>query len=323
MKYWSLAHQDQIEKAIQTAKNGNPNPYAVFDADNTIWKYDLIESLLAWMSVRGLIKLDGLDASLLPFPVREDETPLSYYDYLCEINISVGYLWAAQIFSGYQLRELKDQVDAMLENSGVIQAPMPNGQTKAVFIARIFPAQKELISYLQQNDVAVWVVSASLEEVVRMVASDPRYGLNIPPERVIGVNLALEKPNGEVEVGALEREAGKRGLDYYFSKERMTWRLGTYPFAPLTWYAGKVAAIQEWIDPAQRPILVAGDSPNDFYMQFYAAADQDAVRLRVCRKDSHTQKLKEEKERRHNSNVNPDPEKGWIVVESAALGLGE
>ena len=53
---------------------------------------------------------------------------------------------------------------------------------------------KELIAYLRANNVDVWIVSASLEEVVRMVASDPEYGLSIPPERVIGVNLMLKKP---------------------------------------------------------------------------------------------------------------------------------
>ena len=52
-------------------------------------------------------------------------------------------------------------------------------------------------------------------------------------------------------------------------------------YAPATWYAGKVAAIKEWIHPSQRPILVAGDSPNDFYMQFYANVEEGGVRLRI------------------------------------------
>ena len=103
----------------------------------------------------------------------------------------------------------------------------------------------------------------------------------------------------------------------------MQWKLGTYPFAPLTWYAGKVAAILEWIDPSERPILVAGDSPNDFYMQFYAAAENDAIRLRIHRKDRHKRVLAIEKMKREKGNANPDPEKGWIEVTADELGLGD
>jgi phosphorylcholine phosphatase len=157
--------------------------------------------------------------------------------------------------------------------------------------------------------------------VVRMVVSDPRYGLNIPPERVIGVNLMLSKPDGTVTVGAFERLDGRTGLDYYFSTQRMQWTLGTYPFAPMTWYGGKVAAISEWIDPAQRPILVGGDSPNDFYMQFYSAVDDAGLRLRIHRTEEHKNKLEENKLLRQNGNVNQDPQKGWIEVSAKDLGL--
>ena len=143
---------------------------------------------------------------------------------------------------------------------------MPDGSPKAIPIPQIFPAQQELIATLQARGVEVWIVSASLEELVRMVISDPKYGVNLPPERVIGVNLMLQKPDKTVTVGAIERREGRCGNDHYLSESRMSWTLTSYPFAPLTWYGGKVSAILEWIDESQRPILVAGDSPNDFYM---------------------------------------------------------
>jgi len=162
-------------------------------------------------------------------------------------------------------------------------------------------------------------VSASPEEIVRFVISDPEYGIGLPPEQVIGVNLMFRHPDGSVNVGALERQAGKTGLDYYFSEERLKSTLGTVPFAPLTWYGGKVAAIREWITPVQRPVLVAGDSPNDFYMQFFSSA----IKLRIHRKDSHKQRLREEQEQRMGGNADANPQKGWIEVTAAQLGVDD
>ena len=78
-------------------------------------------------------------------------------------------------------------------------------------------------------------------------------------------------------------------------------------YAPATWYAGKVAAIKEWIHPSQRPILVAGDSPNDFYMQFYANVEEGGVRVRIHRKDAHKEELELDIAARKGGENNADP----------------
>ena len=70
MKYWSEKHQELIYKAIHTSKSRHTRSYAVFDADNTIWKHDVTEGLLAWMNVHGLLSIHNLDDSILPFPLR-------------------------------------------------------------------------------------------------------------------------------------------------------------------------------------------------------------------------------------------------------------
>ena len=326
IEQWTPERSEQIQRAVSVALQNSPSnkPFAVFDADNTIWKYDIEEGLLAYMSAKGLISLnDDLPDHLRPIPVQPDETPFSYYERLCEIDHSLGYLWAAQIFSGHTLGALRGHVADLMALKGTVDAPMPNGESKAVPVPKLFPAQIELIHWLQAQGVDVWVVSASLEEVVRMVVSDPAYGLALPPEKVIGVNLMLESPSGDSTVGAIERGEGRVGTDYYFSKERMSWTLGDYPFAPMTWYAGKVAAIKEWIDPSQRPILVAGDSPNDFYMQFYSDVEHEGVRLRIHRKDSHKQKLTAEQKRRATGTADDAPTKGWIEVTAAELGVAD
>ena len=46
---------------------------------------------------------------------------------------------------------------------------------------------------LREHNIEPWIVSASAEEIVRMVASDPKYGLHIKPENVIGVMLLSMK----------------------------------------------------------------------------------------------------------------------------------
>ena len=81
-----------------------------------------------------------------------------------------------------------------------------------------------------------------------------------------------------------------------------------------------LAAIQEWIDPTQRPILVAGDSPNDFYMQFYCDVESGGVRLRIHRKDSHKERLHQEISRRQNGTANENPALGWLEVTATDLG---
>ena len=168
---------------------------------------------------------------------------------------------------------------------------------------------------MRKNNIEPWVVSASAEEIVRMIVSDPKYGLHIKPEHVIGVNLLLSYETGQVISSAEERKAGHIGK-FYFSKERMQAILTHHFYAPATWYAGKVAAIKEWIHPSQRPLLVAGDSPNDFYMQFYANVEGGGLRLRIHRKNSHKNLLEQEimLRKQGENNADPLPQEGWIEV---------
>ena len=318
---WSPAHQAKINAAIEHALQNNPHPFAVFDADNTVWQHDLTEALMAWMEIKGHITIAGMNATLLPCPPRPNETLMSYYDLLCEVDHSLGYLFATQVFAGFTLGALRAELDEMMASTQAIRAPMPDGPPKAIPIPQIFPAQQELIATLQARGVEVWIVSASLEELVRMVMSDPKYGINLPPERVIGVNLMLQKPDKTVTVGAIERRDGQCGNDHYLSESRMSWTLTSTPFAPLTWYGGKVAAILEWIDESQRPILVAGDSPNDFYMQFHAAAGDSGIRLRIHVSQSHKEHLNARIARQQVGNLNDQPDQGWIEVTAQDLGI--
>ncbi|KAG8629008.1 hypothetical protein KVT40_002873 [Elsinoe batatas] len=99
-------------------KKANSSNYAAFDMDNTSYRYDLTESLLAYLSTRGILNRSNLDPSLKLVPFKDTanytETLYSYYNRLCEIDDYVCYPWIAQSFAGFSLRELKTYVDELM-----------------------------------------------------------------------------------------------------------------------------------------------------------------------------------------------------------------
>ena len=139
LTHWSETHRQQIYEAIEGAKT-IAHPFAVFDADNTIWKYDLIEALLAWMGNTCQIDLHALPTELLPIPLRDGETLISYYDLLHGIDLSLSYLFASQVFTGFTLAELRTSTHHMMNQKKDMVVPIRNGEYRTVPIPKIFPA---------------------------------------------------------------------------------------------------------------------------------------------------------------------------------------
>jgi phosphoserine phosphatase len=180
-------------------QNANQSNYAVFDMDNTSYRYDLEESLLPFLENRGILTRDNLDPSLKLFDFRDTanftETLYSYYSRLCEIDDLICYPWVAQVWSGFTLRELKGYVDELMAYNSSIPTQYWDGDevaSSSVNPPKIFQGQVELYNALMDNGIAVYVMSAAHEELVRMVASDPKYGYNVPPQNVIGVTTVLK-----------------------------------------------------------------------------------------------------------------------------------
>ncbi|ACL62605.1 HAD family hydrolase [Methylobacterium nodulans] len=98
-----------------------------------------------------------------------------------------------------------------------------------------------LMDTLQRNGIDVYVSTASLEDVVAVFATFPKYGYNIQRSHVLGLRLEQE--------GDVFKNAYRKG-----------W--------PLNWGPGKTAVIKRELvsKKGYGPILVAGDSDGDYDM---------------------------------------------------------
>ncbi|MDF2796817.1 MAG: phosphorylcholine phosphatase, partial [Pseudomonas orientalis] len=235
LKHWPAPAAKQLNEMI--AANANKGNFAVFDMDNTSYRYDLEESLLPYMENKGLITRESLDPSLklMPFKDTADhkESLFSYYYRLCEVDDMVCYPWVAQVFSGFTLKELKVQVDELMASGKPVPVSYFEGDTvkkSEVQPPKVFTGQAELYNKLMENGIEVYVMTAASEELVRMVAADPKYGYNVKPENVIGVSTLLKNRNtGELTTARKQIAAGK-----YDEKANLGLELTPYLWTPAT-----------------------------------------------------------------------------------------
>ncbi|NYF80031.1 phosphoserine phosphatase [Granulicella arctica] len=203
-------------------------------------------------------------ASLPPAPDELQASPrfhsfraklLFLYSALDEtLGPNVAYPWVINLLSGYTLdglaRLAEESNDTALGDALQLavfrspeDAPGAAGPVKVEHRRgiRITSEIASTMHTLRANGFDVYVVSASLEPVVAVFASLPKYGYGIPREHVFG--LRMEEVNGTLQ-------------PYY----RRNW--------PLVWGPGKVQLIREQMISAKGygPTLVFGDSDGDFEM---------------------------------------------------------
>lgn len=323
---WPRPQGRRLERLI--AEHADRGAYAVFDADNTIWRYDLEEALLPYLEMKGELTPESIDPSLKLIPFRSGESLYSYYVRLCEIDDKVGYPWIAQVFAGFSLRHLKTRVDELLAHDQPIPVTYYDGDTlvhDTVSAPRIYPGQRELLNALREHGITPYVMTAAHEELVRMVVSDPRYGLGVEPQNVIGVTTLLRDPStGDLTTARKQIEQGHFLDSQYPASKHAEMIVTPYLWTPATWYVGKLAGIKEYIAPYARPILVAGDSPSDWYMLFDANVHAGGARLWVNRKQKYTDALETEKAKRTDeqkaAGVPADADRGWVLVKPTEIG---
>jgi len=321
LKHWPAEAAASLNRMI--ARNANQSNYACFDMDNTSYRYDVEESLIPFLDNRGILTRDNLDPSLKLIPFKDTanftESMYSYYNRLCEIDNFICYPWAAQVWAGFTLRELKCWVDELMALNTTISTKYWDGDeivSTEISPPRIFRGQVELYNTLMDNGIDVYVISASNEEIVRMVASDPKYGYNVPPQNVIGVTTMLKNTTS----GALTNARMQITKGTYNETANLDLAVTPYLWTPATWYAGKWAAILTYISDWKRPVLVAGDTPgSDTYMQFHGVdVSKGGIHLWINRTAAVYEKLQEEIRNNTQEQIANGREvtadKNWVVV---------
>ena len=321
LRHWPAEAATRIDALI--AANAHRGAYAVFDADNTTYHHDLVGALLPFMEQRGVLTRDTMHPSLKIIPFKDSishrESLHSYYFRLGEIDDQVGYPWAAQIFAGFTLRELKRHLDNMLASGKPIEAEVFEGdevKTLTVEPPRLQRGQQELYATLMAHGIEVFVVSAAAEELVRMVLADAQYGYHVKPENVIGVSLLLkDRASGQVTTA---RKLITQKC--YVPADLWDMELTHTLWAPMPWYEGKQAAIHTYIHPWKKPVLVAGDTPESDGPMFFRAPDveQGSLRIFVSRKPTYHDKIHALQahhaaaQLEHGFSVTAD--RNWIIV---------
>ena len=164
----------------------------------------------------------------------------------------IAYPWVLYLFNGMTKEEVQklakeandygigdklgkytiESSDKLLGEAGKIVYEYKSGLRTQPEIANLFHE-------FQKNGIEVYIVSASLEDIVKVFASDKSYGYNLKPENVYGMRLEMNK-------------------DKYLSQYKKGY--------PQTQTKGKVETIKKFLKPkhgGKDPILVAGDSGGD------------------------------------------------------------
>lgn len=199
---------DQIFTAVdETLKNFKKGAFgeriAAFDADGTLWDTDIGENFFKYQAENKLVDLP--------------ENPWDFYTRWHETQPIPAYLWLAQINKGKKISEVRAWAKAAVDQIGDIP---------------FFPHMVELVKYLQEREVTVYVVTASVKWAVEPAAEI----LGIDKDHVIGI-----------ETQVVDEVITDRGI------------------LPITWREGKsIALLQKTGNRA--PILAAGNTTGDQYL---------------------------------------------------------
>lgn len=166
----------------------------------------------------------------------------------------VAYPWQVFFCSNMTEQVVEDLALRSVRHSlqtGIVKTTLESphsrpGKTGVVKISyvegmRVVPEIADLMHTLQRNGIDVFVVSAGFEPLVKVIATRPEFGYNIPSNQVYGLRL----------------ETSAAGT--YIAQAKIG--------HPISWREGKPEIIRKYIAPRREgrdPIFVAGDSNSDF-----------------------------------------------------------
>lgn len=126
---------------------------AVFDADGTLWRGDVGEDLLRFLSREGVVPGDSYAA----------------YERINAVDAPRSYAFAVEVMAGLAEHELIARCETFFTER---------------FRGRVFPFVRPMVQRLEASAIEVWICSASPRWIVEAGAR----ALGVPVERVIGVD---------------------------------------------------------------------------------------------------------------------------------------
>lgn len=201
-------------------------PVAAFDWDNTMMKNDVGEATLLWMVDHHLLKRPASFAQMNPWLSKAALNELEQHcggtgeflptekeacaDVLLNVYYNVplaqgakawnkspdeqrifpSYFFYAQLFAGYTPKELKQITKQALQFNlhNPIGTKQKIGSKEYPAYVRIYAPMKNLIDELKTNGFDVWIISASIQPSVELVAEQ----IGISTDHVIGVRQTLD-----------------------------------------------------------------------------------------------------------------------------------
>lgn len=296
-RQWHPAVKASLDSLIHA--EAGTGKIVAFDFDNTLICRDIGEATFASLVGSRQLQVTPALESISPefvlegekVSVKSSENLTEYYEkFLLSTShhsndvapYANAYAWTAQIMAGLTPTDVIAATDrAFADGVGEQDVADPNrGEIKVDGYRQPFfyPEMIDLVGAFLTNGYEVYVISATSVWTVRWMVThqlNPRlqaiYGEEamIAPDHVFGVNMLLR-----------DRRDGLLYKDQFLVKENPayansdTTEMSHYQLTnqicyPLTSYHGKVATLFQHIS-ADRPYLIAGDSPNDHPMLNWA-----------------------------------------------------
>ena len=145
---------NNLKRAVLSALDQGAHPIAAWDADGTLWAENMGELFFKY-------QIQNCDLQLPPNPLR-------IYKNLKKTSPDKAFLWLAQINHGKSLEQVRSWAETHFHESGI----------------QIFPFQQEFIKFLQEHNVDVYIVTASITWAIEPGAKR----LGIPFDNVLGIH---------------------------------------------------------------------------------------------------------------------------------------
>ena len=312
LSLWPEGFEDLLSRRLKQFKDKFGKARALFDADETLWHGDIVEAHYALMEV---VRRD--DAyNFKGHPTVEhhaNESMVDYYQRLYEAQgVHIAFEWACDVYGGHKSTDIIREAELLFDQSrkdlNDLSYPRP----------KFYEAQRQLLAWLQSNDVEAWVISASPEVLIHAALIALKLTDLIPLHRALGVNYAFSQEGETINTIEMRRRHGDASEQLKQLLHDPNVIVTAQRCGPLTWQEGKVEGFRLFHAEDDRPFLVAGDSPNDFAMQFLTP-HLSGLRVRIAKDASHEAKrlesTKERAKREGWSHSVDEDLTGWIDID--------